>query len=279
LIKEIKLLLRREVLFCDLNPTCYAISLKKEILKRHIKDLTSKIKFAKNYNNSKQNIVVSSFSSPLIKKGKGIDPALQYNKAKNIQIACDKMNGLEIKPGEVFSFWNKVGNPSEKNGFSEGRILKKGILIAGIGGGLCNIANTIHRLVLHSPLSVVEFHSHSDALAPDVTERVPFSSGTSVSYNNIDYRFKNISDQVFQLNLWCENEILYAELRTNKELPNSYRIVEENHHFAKEGEKYFRNSKIYKETIDKYSSKVIEKKLVLDNHSEVMYDYSEIRNK
>ena len=40
-------------------------------------------------------------------------------------------------------------------------------ILPGIGGGLCNLANTIHRVVLVSPLAVTEFHKHSDALAPD----------------------------------------------------------------------------------------------------------------
>lgn len=62
-----------------------------------------------------------------------------------------------------------------------------------------NIGNTIHWLVLHSPLDVMEFHSHSDALAPDHEKREPFSSGTSVSYNYIDYRFRNNTDRDIQL--------------------------------------------------------------------------------
>lgn len=33
-------------------------------------------------------------------------------------------------------------------------------------------------------------------------------------------------------------------------------------------------SKIYKETLDRETGEVIDKKLVLDNHSEVMFDYS-----
>lgn len=269
---------RKDVLFCEINPTCYAISQKKEILKRHLKNWLSKEKFAKTLNTEKYGVVLADYNSHLIKKGRGIDPLLQQNKAKNIRICCEKMNSLEIKPGESFSFWKLVGKPSKRNGFSEGRILEQGVIKAGFGGGLCNLANTIHRLVLHSPLDVVEFHNHSDALAPDGEVRIPFSSGTSVSYNYVDYRFKNNTDQPYQLFLWCADEKLYAELRTNKELMTSYRITEEGHHFAMEGEKYYRKSKIYKETIDKASDEVIEKKLVLDNHSEVMYDYSEIRN-
>lgn len=49
--------------------------------------------------------------------------------------------------------------------------------------------------------------------------------------------------------------------------------MEENHHFAKEGAKYYRISKIYREQTEKATGKITEKKLVLDNHSEVMYDY------
>ena len=62
--------------------------------------------------------------------------------------------------------------------------------LPGLGGGLCNLANTIYWIVLHSPLEVTEFHQHSDALAPNEGKRMPFSSGTSVCYNNVDYRFK-----------------------------------------------------------------------------------------
>ena len=87
---------------------------------------------------------------------------------------------------------------------------------------------------------------------------------------------KNNTDQKFQLVMWCENETQYSELRSEREIPYEYRLVEENHRFRKEGEKYFRVSKIYRETIDKESGEVIKKELLLDNHSEVMYDYSMI---
>ena len=61
------------------------------------------------------------------------------------------------------------------------------------------------------------------------------SSGTSVEYNYIDFRFKNNTDQDFSLFTWCENEYLFAELRCNKELQFEYELVEEDRHFKKEG--------------------------------------------
>lgn len=161
----------------------------------------------------------------------------------------------------------------KKDVFKEGRIIKSNKLIAGIGGGLCNLGNTIHLLVLHSPLKVTEFHKHSDALAPDEGKRVPFGTGTSICYNYIDYKFQNVTDRDVQLLVWTEGEILHAELRSEKPFPNTYELVEEDHHFKKSGEKFYRNSKIYRNITDKATGQIVKKELILDNHSEVMFDY------
>jgi len=274
------MLWNRNKLFCDINPTCYAISRQKEICKRHLKDLLSNEKFAKTIKKEKLPNIVSSHSSNMIKRAKGVDLKLQENKAVNIKLANSKISGMIIRPGEVFSFWKTVGKITKKKGYKDGRVIHKKKLTSGMGGGLCNLANTIHLLVLHSPLEATEFHNHSDALSPDEGERIPFSAGTSIAYNNIDYRFKNNTDQDVQLLLWCEDEILYAELRSEKEFPRRYKLIEENHHFKKEEDKYYRISKIYKETYDNKESSdgtaanILEKELVWDNRSEVLYDYT-----
>jgi len=248
--------------------------LQKEIFKRHLKDLLSREKFAKRSKKEALANIVSDHHSNMIKRGEGVELETQENKKINIMLACNKINGMIIRPGEVFSFWRIIGKVSKKKGYKEGRILHKNELTTGIGGGLCNLANTIHLLVLHSPLKVTEFHNHSDALAPDERKRMPFSAGTSVSYNNIDYRFKNNTDQDIQLLLWCEGDILYAELRSERAFPWRYNLVEENHHFRKKGDKYYRISQIYKESSDYLTGNVLEKELVLDNRSEVLYDYA-----
>lgn len=264
------------MLFCEICPATYAISLKKEICKRHIRDLLSNGRFAVKMTADRLPVVVSAHREDMIKRGPGIDPQLQQNKVCNIQLACSKMNGLLIAPGETFSFWKRVGKTSKKNGFKEGRVLVNGRLVAGIGGGLCNLANTINLLVLHSPLTITEVHHHSDALAPDPDGvRKPYSAGTSVNYNFIDYRFKNETSQPVQLCVWCEGDILHAELRTTQEYPMIYRIVEEGHHFRQESNgKYYRVSKIYRETLSRLTGEIQQRELVWDNHSEVMFDYS-----
>ena len=264
----------KKKLFCEIHPICYAISLQKGICRRHLEDFFSGEKFAKTIKKETLPNVVSSRKSNMIKRAKGVDLRLQENKLINIKLACSKINGMIIHPGEVFSFWKTVGKTTKKKGYKDGRVISGNKLVPGTGGGLCNLGNTIHLLILHSPLETTEFHNHSDALAPDEGKRIPFSSGTSVSYNYIDYRFRNNTDQDVQLCLWCEGETLHAELRSGREFPWCYKLVEENHHFAKEGNKYYRISKIYKLITDRLTGNILDKVLVLDNHSEVMYDYS-----
>ena len=263
-------------LFCELGPVAYKISLNKQIICRHIKNKFSKEKFASKRQNSPLSYLLHSHISNMIKRGPGIDPVLQTNKADNIRIACSKINGLIINPGESFSFWKLVGKTSKKNGFKDGRILENGKLVAGVGGGLCNLANSLHIVMMHSPVTMTELHHHSDALAPDTDgKRIPYSAGTSVNYNFLDLRFRNDSTQPIQIIARCEGDDLITEIRTNNPFPHIYRIVEEDHHFHKEKNgKFYRKSKIYRETIDRETGEIIKRELKRDNRSKVMFDYN-----
>ena len=261
-------------LFCDISPTTYKISLRKEIMLRKLKDVCSQEKLATTHDADPYPIIVKSHSSILIRKLHGVDLRLQENKVTNIKLACEKINGIVIHPGEVFSFWHTLGEATEKKGYKEGLVISSGKMISGIGGGLCQMANMIHWLVLNSPLTVTELHHHSDALFPDERRRVPFGTGTSVCYNNIDYRFRNTTDQNVQILVWVEDGELCGELRSEKPFPNRYKLVEENNHFRKEGDTFYRISQVYRLVIDRETNQEIDKELILDNHSKVMYDYS-----
>ena len=261
-------------LFCDINPTCYKISVEKEILLRKIKDLFSSEKIAKTKGEEELPNIVKSHTSILIRKLNGVDLKLQENKVTNIMLACNKINKIIIRPGETFSYWRTIGRVTKKKGYKEGLVIGKKGMSSGYGGGLCQMSNMIHWLVLNSPLEVTELHHHSDALFPDERRRVPFGTGTSVFYNNIDYRFKNNTDQNVQILVWVENGELCGELRSEKEFPCRYKLVEEDHHFRKEGDQYFRISKVYRIVIDRLTNDELYKELILDNHSKVMYDYS-----
>ena len=272
-------------LFCEISPLTYAISLRKEIALRRLRDLASREKIARSRVSGEEPLpnVVKAHASVLRRRLHGVDMRLQENKITNLRLAAEKINGLAVKPGETFSFWRTVGPTDERHGYLKGLVISGNRFIEDWGGGLCQMANLIHWLVLNSPLTVTELHHHSDALFPDERRRVPFGTGTSVCYNNIDYRFRNDTDQTVGLFVWLTDDELCGELRSERPYPLRYRLTEENHHFRREGEKYYRISQVYRTAVDRKSGETVARERILDNHSEVMYDASlippdEIRN-
>ncbi len=261
-------------LFCEISPTTYRISVRKEIILRYLRDFFRREKIAKTHSREELPNIVKSHSSILLRKLAGVDMKLQENKVTNIRLACERINGIVIRPGETFSFWRTVGPAGKKQGYREGLVISSGRLLSGYGGGLCQMANMVHWLVLNSPLTVTELHHHTDAIFPDDRRRVPFGTGTSVFYNYIDYRFYNNTDQNVQLLVWVADGALNGELRSDHPFPCRYRLVEENSHFRKEGDRYFRISQVYRIVIDRKSGRQLRRELILDNHSEVLYDVS-----
>jgi len=262
-------------LFCEYGPIAYKIALFKEAKKKDFKDLLDGKKFAKKRNYENFEYIWKGDSKLLLRKLHGVDMELQKNKVTNLKLASKKIDGLVINPGEEFSFWNLVGNATKRKGYKEGLVISNSQMKKGVGGGLCQMANMIHWLVLHTPLEITEMHHHSDALFPDVKRRVPFGTGTSISYKALDYRFKNTTQNPIQIRIWLDDTFLYGEIRGTIPLSQKYKIVEEDNHYAKDEKGvFYRNSKVYRIISDKETGKEIKKELILNNHSKVMYDYN-----
>lgn len=266
-------------LFCEINPLCYKLSERKEIIRRYIKNVTSKDNFAQSKSTENLPYIWKGHTSPILRKLDGVDMTMQYNKITNLAIAGGKIDGLIITPGKTFSFWHTVGACTKRRGYITGLVIKNGCLSSDTGGGICQLANMIHYLVLHSPLKVTEQHHHSDALFPDSGRRVPFGTGTSVGYNMFDYCFKNTTATSVQLRIWQDGETLYGELRSDVPPKYRYKLVEEGHHYSCENTSdsnsiYYRNSEIYRIIIDRETGETLRRELLLRNHSRVMYDYS-----
>ncbi len=239
-----------------------------------MRDFFSREKIAKHKSDAPFPATVMQHSSVLVRRLHNVDLQLQENKVTNIRLASDKINGLIIHPGETFSFWKTVGKTTAKKGYKPGLVIKRSAVSSGMGGGLCQMANMVHWLVLNSPLTVTELHHHSDALFPDERRRVPFGTGTSISYKNLDYRFKNNTSQAVQILVWCEDGELKGELRAESKFSTRYELVETNHHFEKIGDDYYRNSKVWRKVFDRETDNLLAEELILDNHSLVMYDHS-----
>lgn len=260
-------------LFCELNPLTYKISIYKGIFLRKLKWLMNRRIYAKTFQTEKLPITIYEHKSLIRRKLGNVDMELQENKAINLSLAAPKVNKVIIKPGEVFSFWRLVGKCTKSKGYKKGLIIKSGEVRKGIGGGMCQFTNLIHWMILHSSLTIIEHHHHNQIdMFPDYGRQIPFGTGTSIMYNYLDYQFKNNTRQTFQLITYTTEEHLCGELRSDQNLDYAYHVVEEESYFTKENDAYYRNNHIYRKKIDKKTGNTIDKKLILENHSKVLYD-------
>ena len=109
-------------------------------------------------------------------------------------------------------------------------------------------------------------------LFPDFGRQIPFGTGTSISYNYIDYRVKNDTKNTYQLRLWVDEEYLCGELRAQEPLSHSFHIHAENEFFSREAGTIYRNGEVYRDTIDRVTGNRIDSQLIRTNHAKVMYE-------
>ena len=263
----------KRILFCELCPFAYRLSTEKEILKRHLKDTLHKTRFAHERTQDSLPVVVYRHNSLIRRRLGNVNMQLQENKATNLALAVQHIDGLLIRPGETFSVWKQVGRTTQRKGYKEGLTIAKGQPSQGIGGGLCQLSNLIHWLVLHSDLTITEHHHHDGLdLFPDYGRQIPFGTGTSISYNYIDYRVRNDTANTYQLRLHVDGEYLCGELHAAESLPHTFHIHAENEYFSREQGVVYRNGQVYRDIIDRTTGQVLDSQLIRTNHARVMYE-------
>ncbi|MDE6441236.1 MAG: VanW family protein [Clostridia bacterium] len=110
------------------------------------------------------------------------------DRAHNIYLASQKINGCILNDGEEFSFNNTVGVRSEERGFRPAKIIENGEFVEGVGGGVCQVSTTLYNAALRAGCAITEYHAHSLAVS-----YVPPSFDAMVSGTVYDLKFKNVT--------------------------------------------------------------------------------------
>ena len=79
----------------------------------------------------------------------------------NIKTACNAIDGILIKAGEVFSFNAATGCRTDERGYQSAKIIVGGKYVDGVGGGVCQVSTTLYNAALLSGLDIVEVHNHT----------------------------------------------------------------------------------------------------------------------
>lgn len=215
---------------------------------------------------------VRTHSSLLMRELSDDEMHLQRNKVVNLRLASARVDGLVIRPGETFSFNRVVGSCTRRRGYVSGMRLSNGEAREGVGGGICQLANLIHWMVLHSPLTVVERSEHSFDPFPDKARVLPWGVGCSIVYNYVDLVVRNDTDLTFQLLCSVGERHLDGELRSDRPTPHSYRVHARDELFIKAGPDLFRRNEIWRTVIDKRTGNVVGEELLKRNCALVSYE-------
>ena len=216
--------------------------------------------------------VVFQHKTPLLRKLKGVDMWLQYNKIKNLEIAANALNRIKINPQETFSYWRLIGNTSRRKGYVDAMILFYGKISTGVGGGLCQLSNLIYWMTLHSPLFVTERYRHSYDVFPDADRNQPFGSGATCAYNYLDLQIKNETESHYQLVVYLTDTHLIGEWRSDKLPMKTYEIYEKDHWITHEfWGGYVRHNRICRKVYN-LSGELIDDEYITENHAIMMYE-------
>ena len=204
-----------------------------------------------------------------------VEMQLQENKAVNLRLAAPCIDRVLIRPGETFSFWALVGNPTADRGFREGLVIAgAGRTGSGVGGGMCQFTNLIHGWRRTAPQHRRASPPRRYGSVPDDGRKIPFGTGTSILYNYLDYRFRNNTDCTYQLTVWTDDEHLHGELLADRPQEYSYHIECRNEFFSREEDGVYRNNEVWRHKIDVRTGQKVEVVLLRRNHAKVAYDPS-----
>lgn len=134
--------------------------------------------------------IVAEHSALLWNHPSDAELALTAGKIQNLRVACAALHGLEFPPDSIFSFWKQLGRATTRKGYTTGRELREGCLIANIGGGLCQLTNLLYSAALDARLEIVERHAHSRTIPGSLAES---DRDATVFWNYVDLRFRSSS--------------------------------------------------------------------------------------
>jgi vancomycin resistance protein VanW len=169
------------------------------------------------------------------------------------------------------SFNRLVGNCTRRRGYVEGMRLSNGAARPGVGGGICQLANLVHWLVLHSDLQVVERSEHSFDPFPDHGRVLPWGSSCSIVYSYVDLQVHNPTRSTFQLRVRVGERYLEGELRADREQERSYHVEARHERFYRLRGELFRANELWRRVVDRRTGAQVGEELVRRNCALVRY--------
>lgn len=133
------------------------------------------------------------------------------NRANNVRLAAQAINGTVLMPGEVFSYNGTVGQRTAARGYKEAGVYANGQVTTGIGGGICQVSSTLYNATLLANLEIVARSNHM--FNPGY---VPAGQDATVSWGGPDFQFKNTREYPIRISTSSDGGILTVSIHGSK---------------------------------------------------------------
>ena len=110
-------------------------------------------------------------------------------RAINIHLAARALDGWVLLPNQVFSFDHTVGTRTARRGYREAPVIVNDELEPGVGGGVCQVATTVHAAAVYGGIEVVTRRSHSRP-----SGYAPLGLDATVIEGEVDLKLRNPYD-------------------------------------------------------------------------------------
>lgn len=108
------------------------------------------------------------------------------DRSLNIEVAANRINGLILQPGQLFSYDTAILPRTAANGYGLGNAIIGGKYEKVTGGGICQVSSTLNNAVLRAGILPTERHNHSQQV-----HYLKSGLDATVSSGRMDYRFIN----------------------------------------------------------------------------------------
>lgn len=107
----------------------------------------------------------------------------------NVRLAASRINGIEMMPGEEFSYDKTILPRNYANGYQAAPVYVGNKVESGMGGGICQPSSTLYCAALYANLEITERHNHSMMVG-----YIPAGMDATIAESYLDLKFKNSTD-------------------------------------------------------------------------------------
>jgi len=159
----------------------------------------------------------------LIQRGQTRFAGSSPPKIHNIKLAAQRLHGVVVPPGAMFSFNTELGPTTLDNGYQVGwGIAATGngshATVPSVAGGICQVATTLFQPVFWAGYQIEERHAHLywiPAYGAPPLGRVGLDATVDEDYG-LDFRFVNNSPDYLLIQAVTDDSTLYISLYGNK---------------------------------------------------------------